>query len=184
MGHTTVFRERFELDRPLAPEHAAYLSRFADTRRMKRAQIMLNDLPDPLRTGVGLPLGRQGGYFVAGEAANDPLEDWEGDPSVVDDSEPPVGQPGLWCDWVPTADLSGIEWNGREKFYRYEAWLNYLIMHFLKPWGYTLHGRVAWRGQDRGRKGEIHVAHNRILDFNPIMEAEDQGDENNDRLPL
>ena len=77
--------------------------------------------------------------------------------------------------------VSGIEWNGREKFYRYEAWLFYLITHFLKPWGYTLQGRVPWRGQDRRDVGTIHVAHNRILDFNPILESEDQGDEDGDR---
>ena len=64
MGYTTVFRERFELDTPLAPERASYLLRFADMRGMKRVQIMLNDLPDPLCTGVGLPPGREGGYLV------------------------------------------------------------------------------------------------------------------------
>ena len=92
---------------------------------------------------------------------------------MVDDSEPPAGQPGLWCNWVPTADGTGIEWNGREKFYRYEAWLFYLITHLLKPWGYVLQGQVTWRGQDRRDVGTIHVAHNRILDFNPIAESED-----------
>lgn len=175
MGYTTTFQGRFELDKRLTPEHAAYLARFADTRRMKRIQVMLNDLPDPLRVAAGLPLGREGGYFVAGEAANDPLQEWD-DPSVVDDSEPPVGQPSLWCDWVPTADNGGIAWNGREKFYRCEAWLFYLIEHFLKPWGYTLHGQVTWRGQDTSDRGTIHVAHNKILDFHPEVERELYGE--------
>lgn len=174
MGYTTTFQGRFVLDKPLTPEHAAYLARFADTRRMKRSQIMLNDLPDPLRVAAGLPLGREGEYYVAGEAANDPIQD--DDPSVVDDSEPPGEQPGLWCDWVPTADRAGIEWNGREKFYRDQAWLFYLIRHFLKPWGYTLHGQVAWRGQDPRDRGTIHVAYNRILDFHPEVERELNGD--------
>lgn len=84
MGYTTIFQGRFELDKPLTPEHAAYLARFADTRRMGRIQVMLNDLPDPLRVAAGLPLGQEGEYYVAGEAANDGLEDPD-DPSVVDD---------------------------------------------------------------------------------------------------
>lgn len=171
MGYTTTFRGRFELDKLLTPEHAAYLARFAETRRMKRIQVMLNDLPDPIRTAVGLPLGQEGEYFVAGEAASDPLQDSD-DPSIMDDSEPPTGQPSLWCDWVPTADYAGIEWNGREKFYRNELWLFYLIGHFLKPWGYTLHGQVTWRGQDPGHRGAIHVAYNKILDFHPEVERE------------
>jgi len=169
MGYTTTFHGRFELDKPLTPEHAAYLARFADTRRMGRVQVMLNDLPDLIRVAAGLPLGQEGGYFVAGEAANDALEDPD-DPSVLDDGGPPVGQPSLWCDWAPTVDGHGIEWNGREKFYCCEAWLFYLIRHFLKPWGYTLNGQVRWRGQDPADRGTIHVAHNRILDFYPEVE--------------
>ena len=172
MGYTTTFTGRFDLDRPLTPEHKAYLACFAGTRRMKRVQIMLNDLPDSLRVSVGLPVGYEGEYFVAGEAAGDLIHDFD-DPSVLDDSEPPADQPGLWCHWVPTADGIGIEWNGREKFYRHDAWLFYLIYHFLKPWGYTLNGQVQWLGQDRRDYGVIHVANNRILDFHAALERAD-----------
>lgn len=77
--------------------------------------------------------------------------------------------------WWTTADGRGIEWNGREKFYHYEAWLFYLIRHFLKPWGYLLNGQVRWRGQDPADKGTIHVAHNWILDYHPKPARERYG---------
>jgi hypothetical protein len=33
------------------------------------------------------------------------------------------GFPGFWCQWVPSADGCGIEWDGGEKFYAYDKWL-------------------------------------------------------------
>ena len=169
MGYTTIFRGQFKLNRPLTSEQAAYLTRFSQTRRMKRIQIMLNDAPDPLRTDVGLPLGIEGEYFTGAE--DEDGQDFD-HPSVIDDSEPPETQPSLWCDWKPTSDRQGIEWNGREKFYQYHEWFYYVIHHFLKPWGYTLSGTVQWRGDDRQDRGTITVAGNRILDFVPLPKGE------------
>ena len=36
---------------------------------------------------------------------------------------PPFGQPGLWCQWVPTDDGHALVWNGHEKFYRSSGWM-------------------------------------------------------------
>ena len=57
MGYTTKFEGCFTLDKPLAPEHAAYLKAFNATRRMKRDQFKAAELPDPIRDAAGLPLG-------------------------------------------------------------------------------------------------------------------------------
>ena len=166
MGYTTKFYGRFDLDRPLTPDQVAYLTRFAQTRRMKRIQVMLSDAPDPVRLAVGLPLGDEGEYFVGGEddtawaSGEDP-----DNASVLDDNEPPATQPGLWCDWVPTADRRGVEWNGREKFYDPEEWLAYLIAHFLEPWGYRLNGLVKLRGDDPDDRGAIEVEDNQVLEL-------------------
>lgn len=149
MGYSTDFTGRFDLDRPLTPEHAAYLRKFAETRRMKRDPAKLP--PDPTRDAVGLPVGPEGAYFVGGQ---------EDDASVVDHNNPPDGQPRLWCQWVPTADNAGIEWDGGEKFCHYVAWLEYLITHFLAPWGYRVNGAVAWDGEDSDDRGTITVRDN------------------------
>jgi hypothetical protein len=140
----------------LRPEHAAYLRAFANTRRIRRDARRAKYLPDPLRHAVGLPLGPHAGYYVgnAGEFGNG------GDAFVIDENEPPKGQPGLWCQWVPTDDGTAIVWDGGEKFYYHLEWLHYLLDHFLKPWGYVLNGKVTWQGEDPEDVGIILVVDN------------------------
>ena len=36
MGYTTDFSGKFDLDRPLREDHAKYLEKFAETRRVRR----------------------------------------------------------------------------------------------------------------------------------------------------
>ena len=79
---------------------------------------------------------RSGGPYVA-----DPGDDFgqygfgrgrQPQDEVLDFNEPPEGQPGLWCQWIPTDDGSAIVWNGGEKFYHAPEWMAYLIDHFLR----------------------------------------------------
>ena len=158
MGYTTEFSGSFSLDKPLLASHSAYLRKFAETRRMARNQTIASKLPDPAREAVGLPIGKQGAYFVGGggHCGQDT------DASVVNSNGAPDGQPGLWCQWVPTENNDGIEWDGGEKFYDYTEWLAYIIEHFLKPWGYVLDGDVEWFGEDRDDRGIIIVENNII----------------------
>ena len=83
----------------------------------------------------------------------------EHEPSKADaDGQPP----NLYCQWRPTADGTGLEWDGAEKFYDYSEWLEYLIAHFLKPWGYVLSGEVRYNGWTEGVAGTIIVANNQV----------------------
>lgn len=158
MGYTTDFEGRFNLDRPLKPEHAAYLKALADTRRMVRDETRAAQLPDPIRVAASLPIGRQAQFFVGGTG----MCGQDHDASVIHYNHSPIGQPGLWCKWQPTEDGAGIEWNGVEKFYSYVEWLAYLIEHFLRPWGYVLSGSVKWFGEDDRDRGTITVTDNVI----------------------
>ncbi len=182
MGYTTSFSGEFLLDRPLAPEHAAYLRQFARTRRMKRDPKKAAKLPDPLREAVGLPIGHEGAYYVGA----DRYENGFGDDSVVDGNRPPGmpshqrgtpfeailveeqeardrgAQPGLWCQWIPSDDGSSIVWDEGEKFYEYGDWLVYLIKNFLQPWGYIVNGRVDWQGESSDDVGAIFVRDNEV----------------------
>ena len=159
MGYTTDFNGVFTLDRPLEPEHKTYLAKFSATRRMKRNTYKVIDRPDPIRITAGLPIGDEGGYFVGEEgfAGQNLGED------VLNFNEPPEGQPGLWCQWVPTEDATGIAWDQAEKFYNYVGWLEYIIDHFLKRWGYVLSGEVTWEGEDSGDLGKIIVTNNEVM---------------------
>jgi hypothetical protein len=69
----------------------------------------------------------------------------------------------LWCQWIATPDGRGIEWDGGEKFYHYIAWLQYIILHFLEPWGYRLSGEVKWTGEDPSDTGRIIVEDNKLV---------------------
>ena len=173
MGYTTKFDGKFSLNQQLKPEHFAYLTAFSQTRRMKRDEIKASQLPDPVRLAADLPIGKEGSYFVGGSGCRGQGSD----SSILDYNEAPcnpdcferfkkgyawsVGaQPSLWCQWVPSEDRMGIEWDGGEKFYNYTEWLIYLVEHFLKPWGYVLNGKVTWNGEDAGDRGTITVADN------------------------
>jgi hypothetical protein len=156
MGYTTRFTGHFELDRPLYDFEVLYLLEFARTRRVKRSEALLAKVPDSIRGAVGLELGEEGCYFV-----NESHQ--EAEASIVDNNRPPKGQPGLHCQWQPTLNGCGIEWNGHEKFYRYVEWLQYIIVHFLARWGYQLNGTVTWQGETASDGGKIVVVNNKIV---------------------
>lgn len=156
MGYSTDFTGRFDLDKPLSKEHCEYLHLFSETRRMRRNPTIAETLDDQKRAAVGLPIGVEGGYFTGGGGLSGQAQD----ESITAYNMPPSGQPGLWCKWQPTEDAQGIEWNEMEKFYDYVQWIEYLIAHFLAPWGYVASGRVEWFGEDRDDLGAIVIENN------------------------
>lgn len=158
MGYTTDFNGEFNLDKPLTIEHRAYLTKFSETRRMRRNPSVADKLPDPDRIAVGLPVGNEGEYFVGAEG----FAGQDRDDSVVDYNSSPNNQPGLWCQWIPTEDGTAIVWDGGEKFYDYVEWLEYIIKNFLAPWGYVLNGEVEWFGEDANDRGKIVVKNNAV----------------------
>lgn len=157
MGYSTTFEGRFELDKSLKPEHLAYLKAFHDTRHMKWRTEIIEEIPNPIREAVGLPLGEDGGYFVAFPIGS---SEW-----VTDYNHAPKGQPSLWCQWIPSEDGKYIQWDGDEKFYHFVGWLVYLIHHFLEPWGYILNGVTSWQGEEIDDYGTIVVKDNVIDDL-------------------
>ena len=129
-----------------------YLTKFSETAHMRR---------------------RNGPYFVEGRGTED-------DSDVIDHNNPPKGQPGTWCQWVPTADGRHIEWDGGENFYDSEAWMTYLIDHFLKNGAlapldflrknHVVNGRIKASGEDRDDNWVLIVKDNTVsskrLQFN------------------
>jgi hypothetical protein len=160
MGYTTDFHGRFAVTPALKREHVNYLKAFAGSRRMQRDPEKLAGVPDPLREAAKLGLGEQGGYYVGAHEDNYGQDD-TGD--VLDHNRPPSGQPGLWCQWVPTDDGEHIEWDGSEKFHAYVEWLGYVVSHFLEPWGYKVNGEVEWSGEDSDDLGKIVVTNNEVM---------------------
>jgi len=143
MGYTTDFFGTFKIDKPLTDELKTFLTKFSETRRMKRNV-------DEMEYGI------EGEFYVngGGDYGQAPED------NIVDYNYPPRTQPGLWCQWIPNEDGDEILWNGCEKFYHYDEWLNYIIHKFLKPNGYTLNGKVRYEGEDSTDIGYIIVEDN------------------------
>lgn len=72
------------------------------------------------------------------------------------------GCPSFYCQWIPTPDGHGIQWDGGEKFYGYVEWLQIIIDRFLTPAGITLSGRVEYRGEDFHDFGHVAVVDGRV----------------------
>jgi hypothetical protein len=150
MGYTATFDGHISVDPPLSLEEIAYLDQFANTRRMAC---------------------EQGPYYVDRGSLRGQDRD---DPGILDFNTPPDGQPGLWCQWIPTEDGMAIEWDGGEKFYEAEEWVQYLIDHFvgsaprgkaMLPFlqGHTLNGEIYACGEDDDDRWKLIVQDNRVF---------------------
>jgi hypothetical protein len=151
MGYTTDFDGTFKLNKKLTKELHTLLNGLNETRRMKRSREKLKEM-----TGIDYGIDGElyiGGVGYAGQGHDD---------SVVDHNSPPKTQPSLWCQWRPTPDGRGIQWDQGEKFYNYVEWLEYIIDKVLVPNGYKLTGSVQWRGEDFNDIGTIVVKNNKI----------------------
>jgi hypothetical protein len=58
--------------------------------------------------------------------------------------------------WLVAKDGEGFEVL-TDKPGDWKAWLQYLVDHFLTPWGYKLSGTVEWDGEERGDAGTITI---------------------------
>ncbi len=188
MGYTTNFDGSLKLSKNLTEEQFDYLTKFNDTRRMKRDVNKLMEMYDgkhgyPGRTGTPEEIyGNDGEYFVggkghAGQDRDDSIIDFNTPPGQLDYlNTPDFGerwkenelrkiegkcQPGLWCQWM-VGDGYVLQWDGGEKFYHYVEWLSYLISHFFEPWGIKLTGEIEWVGEDSEDRGKIVVENNDI----------------------
>lgn len=156
MGYTTEFQGKVEINAPLSTAQALYVNKFSSTRRMKRDAAKALQLADLVGKAINMPIGEEACYFVGGSG----FAGQDDDASVIDHNEPPVGQPGLWCQWVVADDGRYLQWNGTEKFYNYVEWMRYLIEHFFQPWGCTLNGEIEWQGENEDDIGLIKVTEN------------------------
>lgn len=138
MGYTTDFYGAVEVTPPMKPELVEFLTKFAQTRRMHRKKG-----PDYV-DGTGF----------MGQGADD---------DVIDHNRPPPGQPGLWCQWVPTDDGQFIGWDGGEKFYESAAWMKYIIDRYIAPAGHVCNGTIDAQGEDPDDRWALEVKDNKVF---------------------
>ncbi len=157
-GYEIQFTGSLTLDRPLLPQHFAYLNRFVQIRHVTCSVEYLQDVPDPLREAVGLPLGPEGAYFVGINFDKENIRQ----PIVLKINKPPQAQPYLWCHWRLDPDGLTLKYVDAWNLYRCHTWLQYLMDHFLTPWGYLLNGETHWQGEDEADRGRIIVQESAI----------------------
>lgn len=159
MGYSTDFYGSLQFNKPVAPWLAEYINKFSETRRMKRDPEKIKELfSDYGKLCFNGELGDDGEYFIGGLGFCGQTQD----ESVIDHNTPPKTQPGLWCQWVINEKENCLEWDGGEKFYNYEEWLEYLIDNFFEPLGYVLNGDIEWQGEEYDDLGTIHVVDNLV----------------------
>lgn len=145
MGYTTNFTGSIAISPPLNAEETKYLTSFVDSRRYDRVE---------------------GPYAIEGVA--------DRDSSASGYNKAAEGQPGLWCQWIPNEDGTELEWDGGEKFYESEAWMRYLIEHFLQPGAHaaaqlpflqanhTLNGTITAQGEEPEDRWLLIVTNNTV----------------------
>lgn len=159
MGYSTDFYGSLKFNKPVAPWLVEYVNKFSETRRMKRDPEKIKEqFPNWGQLCFNGELGEDGEYFIGGTG----IFGQNADISVLDENRPASTQPGLWCQWIINEKDNCLEWDGGEKFYEYEEWLDYLIDNFFEPLGYTLNGDIQWQGEDSDDCGTIHVENNFI----------------------
>lgn len=164
MGYTTDFDGTVTIVPPLNDKEIKYLNAFSDTRRMDRTK---------------------GPYYV-GDTTNG--IDVEND--VINSNQPPMGQPGVWCQWIPTEDGTAIEWDGNEKFYNALEWMEYIIEHFFgdRPLArigniefdflqcHTINGFIEAHGEEVDDIWAIKVTNNKVKLLEGKIVFEDKDD--------
>lgn len=75
----------------------------------------------------------------------------------LEDAEDIPDSPGGYCQWQLTKDCMAIEWDGGEKFYEYDAWLQWIIDIILQPAGLALSGGVDYTGEDARDVGVLSI---------------------------
>ena len=159
MGYSTDFYGTLKFNKEVTPQLKEYINRFSHTRRMPRDNDKIKaTYPNWKELCFFGELGENGAYFAPeapnfGQNNDGTIIDYNGWKCAV--------HPGLWCQWIINDD-NELEWDGGEKFYKYEEWLEYLIDNFFEPLGYSLNGDIQWQGEENDDFGNIHVFDNVI----------------------
>jgi hypothetical protein len=144
MGYTTDFEGVLKLNKKLSEEDYQFLIKLNNSRRMK--------------IHADAKYGVDGEFYV--EESSMFGEHSDKKVKVLNINEPPSTQPGLWCQWIPTDDYEGLEWDSNEKAYCMEDWIFYIINRYLAPRGYVVNGLVNAYGEEPGDIWAIRVEDN------------------------
>ena len=152
MGYETIFKGSFSFNKHPSEKLKNYINSFSKTRHMKRDPEKIKKIDSNWKENCfNDKLGKEGSYYIK--------EKYEEDDSILNFNSPPIEQPGLWCDWIIN-ECGNLCWDGIEKFYNYDIWLEYLIENFFKNENLILNGKVRFEGEDIEDKGFLIIENN------------------------
>lgn len=82
--------------------------------------------------------------------------------------------PSYYCDFSISHDGKILAWNGSEKSYQMDAWMEVLIEEFFEPNGHTLNGELLANGTDPGDVWMLRVKDNEVSRINGTMIFEEK----------
>ena len=137
MGFSTRFLGRLDIEPPLNPAEVEWLKAFAELDRRyftDAYDVPMNPRAFRLEQGAGRTTAAQGttnaGQPVAAASVGGGLVGVNAFTTLT----PLDGSPYPHLDWTPCVDGCCLTWDSRtEKSRMAEAWLQYLIDHFLRP---------------------------------------------------
>lgn len=177
MGYTTVFEGKYNINKKISRELADFINALGMTRRMKRDVSTIKEVfPDWAINCFNGDLGIDGEFFVGSRENYGQTRD----DSILDYNEPPRTQPGLWMQWLVKPENmedinenefeAHIEWDGGEKFYEYDKWLEYLCDKILTPAGYFINGITLAVGEESEDASWIVVENNEVFVFSAMLD--------------
>lgn len=79
------------------------------------------------------------------------------------------GAPSYYCQWEPSKDGRGIEWDGGEKFYSSPEWMQLVLDKFITPLGIKANGYIDAHGEDNGDIWRLFVTDNVVTTKRPTL---------------
>lgn len=73
---------------------------------------------------------------------------------------------GIWCDFHANKTGTGLIWNGSEKTYDAEAWVQYICTAFFAAWGIVANGELRAEGESQGDVWLLRVTDNKVSRVN------------------
>ena len=159
MGYTTDFEGKFYFNKTVDKRLEKFINDFSFTRHMlyNTEQIKQDFEFWRIFTYNG-DLGKDGCFIADKEDLLDNKDKYIIDYNRSGDC------PSLWAQWIIEDD--GLVWDGGEKFYCYDEWLEFYIKNFFKDEGLVLNGVMYCYGEDSSDAGFLIVDENKVYKYN------------------
>ena len=92
--------------------------------------------------------------------------------AFADERHEGEGFPGIWCQWIAVTSEEGetyIEWDGGEKFYNADVWMDYIMEHFIRNNGHLANGIIYAEGEEAEDIWRIVVKDNDVKVEEPTI---------------